>query len=258
MDKLLQKLQLIKENPDFYKGLTPEEQAELFLFLLQPKKLFQRPKTIKAVAGKDGVTPIKDVDYLSKEISLQFLTDIQKQVETRLESITDGSPGKDAVITPELIEDIVFQVTSQIEFPENIEFDSTSLVESIENLALDHEQLRDEVERIRLLSKAIIGGGAQVNWVKSYVEKALEGISVIGLAETFETVSKNLDSTDATLNYTGDDLTSIVYSNGITKTLNYTSDNLTSVVLSGATPSGISLTKTLTYTEDNLVGFSYS
>jgi hypothetical protein len=114
------------------------------------------------------------------------------------------------------------------------------------------------VERIKLLPKAIVGGGAQVNWVKSYVEKALEGISVTGVAETFETVSKNLDANDATLNYTGEDLTSIVYSNGITKTLNYTGTDLTSVVLSGTTPGGIDLTKTLSYIGDNLVGVSYS
>lgn len=75
---------------------------------------------------------------------------------------------------------------------------------------------------------------------------------------TYETVSKNLDASDATLNYTGDNLTSIDYTNGITKTLNYTGDNLTSVVLSGSTPSGIDLTKTLTYTGDNLTGVAYS
>lgn len=78
------------------------------------------------------------------------------------------------------------------------------------------------------------------------------------LANSFETVSKNLDATNATLSYTGDNLTSITYTNGITKTLNYTGDNLTSVVLSGSTPSGIDLTKTLTYTGDNLTGVAYS
>jgi hypothetical protein len=78
------------------------------------------------------------------------------------------------------------------------------------------------------------------------------------LAQSFETVSKNLDAANATLNYTGDKLTSIVYANGITKTLNYTGDNLTSVVLSGNTPGGIDLTKTLSYTGDNLTGVTYS
>jgi hypothetical protein len=173
---VLEKLQLIKDNPGFYKGLTDEEQAEIFLFLLQPKKLFQKPTTIKAVDGKDGVTPIKDVDYLSKESSLQFLTDIQKQVEKRLESITDGVDGKDAVITPELIEDIVLQVTSSIDFPKQILFDPTYLEESIEDLALDHEQLRDEVKTLKEASRTIVGGGATIGWVMSYVDTALAGV----------------------------------------------------------------------------------
>lgn len=64
---------------------------------------------------------------------------------------------------------------------------------------------------------------------------------------TFETVSSNLPASDATLNYTSGDISSIVYSNGITKTFNYTSGNVTSIVLSGSTPGGIELTKTLTY-----------
>lgn len=38
MDNLIKKLHLIKENPGYYSGLSPEEQAELFLFLLTPKR----------------------------------------------------------------------------------------------------------------------------------------------------------------------------------------------------------------------------
>lgn len=79
-----------------------------------------------------------------------------------------------------------------------------------------------------------------------------------GIADSFETVSKNLDASGATLNYTGEQLDSIDYANGITKTFNYTGNNLTSVVLSGSTPSGIDLTKTLSYTGDNLTGVAYS
>ena len=78
---------------------------------------------------------------------------------------------------------------------------------------------------------------------------------------TFESVSKNIKSWDATLTYTGDNLTSVSYTDGvdtIVKTLNYTGDNLTSIVLSGDTPSGIDLTKTLTYTGNNLTGVTYS
>ena len=82
-----------------------------------------------------------------------------------------------------------------------------------------------------------------------------------GLGEEFETVSKNLQSWDYSLNYSGGVLTSIVYTNGvdtITKTLNYTGPTLTSIVLSGDTPLGIDLTKTLSYTGSDLTGVSYS
>jgi hypothetical protein len=79
-----------------------------------------------------------------------------------------------------------------------------------------------------------------------------------GMADTFETVSKNLSASGAVMNYTGADLTSIVYTNGVTKTLAYSIDGLASVTLSGNTPSGIALTKTLNYSGGNLVGFNYS
>jgi len=79
---------------------------------------------------------------------------------------------------------------------------------------------------------------------------------------TFESVASNLDGLPAVFNYTGDNLTSVVYTlpnaSTITKTLSYTGDNLTSIVLSGATPNGINLTKTLSYTGENLTGVSYS
>lgn len=79
---------------------------------------------------------------------------------------------------------------------------------------------------------------------------------------SFETVSKNLKAYPFSLNYTGSNLTSIVYTVGassITKTLNYTSNVLTSIVLSGSgLPSGISLTKTLNYTGTDLTSVSYS
>ena len=77
-------------------------------------------------------------------------------------------------------------------------------------------------------------------------------------SNSFETVSKNLSSVGATFNYTGSQLTSIVYTSGITKTLNYTGSQLTSIVLSGSTPSGIDLTKTLSYTGSQLTGVAYS
>ena len=83
-------------------------------------------------------------------------------------------------------------------------------------------------------------------------------LPVEGLIDSYETVSKNLFGVPFDLNYSSGLLTSVVYSNGITKTFNRTGTKITSIVLSGATPSGIALTKTLGYTGDNLTSVGYS
>jgi hypothetical protein len=79
---------------------------------------------------------------------------------------------------------------------------------------------------------------------------------------TFEKINKNLKTYPYSLNYTLNKLTSIIYivgSQSITKTLNYTGDNVTSIVLSGdGLPSGTQTTKTFTYTGSNLTSVSYS
>jgi hypothetical protein len=108
----------------------------------------------------------------------------------------------------------------------------------------------------KLVSKPI-----PVNEVRSsiVVSSGNTAGAVTGVAESFETVSKNLPSSDAVYTYNGTgDLASITYSNGIIKTLNYSLGVLTSVVLSGATPSGIELTKSLTYTATDLTAVTYS
>jgi len=172
MDNLIQKLSLIKENPGYYNGLTPEEQAELFIFLLTPKKkLFRKPVEIVA---KDGITPVKDVDYLSLESTMAVLDEIQVKVQERLDAIPEPQPGKDAVITPELVEEILIQVLSLVEIPEYTPYDDTVLRETIENLSLDHEELRDEVEELKKrLVTQFVGGGVSANWVKNYVTSVL-------------------------------------------------------------------------------------
>jgi hypothetical protein len=85
-----------------------------------------------------------------------------------------------------------------------------------------------------------------------------EGGGGSSVKKSFETVAKNLRAEDATLSYTGSDLTSVEYANGVTKTLQYTNGDLTQITLSGSTPSGIDLVKTLGYADGNLVSVSYS
>jgi hypothetical protein len=110
----------------------------------------------------------------------------------------------------------------------------------------------------RVASLLVAGTNITLNYDDAANTLTISAASGSGGSPTFETVAKNLDASGATLNYTGGDLTSVVYANGITKTLNYTSGDLTSVVLSGATPGGIDLTKTLSYSGGDLTGITYS
>lgn len=75
---------------------------------------------------------------------------------------------------------------------------------------------------------------------------------------SFETVSKNLDAAGAVFGYTGDNLTSITYANGVSKLFTYGVNGLASVTLSGAVPDGIATVKTFTYTGGSLTAVSYS
>lgn len=96
--------------------------------------------------------------------------------------------------------------------------------------------------------------GAQDAATKGYVDGLLGAA-----ASSFETVSKNLSASGATLDYVDGALETITYANGIIKTLAYDVDgNLVTVTLSGATPDGIQLVKTLSYTSGELTGVSYS
>jgi len=72
--------------------------------------------------------------------------------------------------------------------------------------------------------------------------------------ETFETVSKNLNASNAVSSTE----TSITFANGITKTINEVDDTTLTITLSGSTPAGIDLVKTCTFTGDNLPICTYS
>lgn len=267
LSPLLQKLQETIANPGFYKHLTPEEQAELFIALFAPKpKLFEKPKVIK---GIDGATPVKDKDYLSTETTQKLISELSQKSQKELERIITArlatiTPGKDAEITDELVKRIAEMAQAMIvlpDFPTLLTMEPEAIRDGLELLPdgkkLVQEAIEGLPERLEALenrpAQIFNGGGISENKVKKLISE-----SSASSAGTFETVSKNLDASNAVLNYTGDNLTSIEYASGISKTLNYTGENLTSVVLSGATPDGISLTKTLAYTGANLTEVTYS
>jgi hypothetical protein len=152
MEQILAKLRQIAENPGYYKGLTPEEQAELFLLLLTPKKkVFQKPKVIQGIDGKDGETPVKDKDYLSKESSLAVLDEIRAEAQKTLKGIEPikGKDGKDAQITPDLIEKIVTEAVKRVPLP-RFPIETTQIVlENQDDIAF----IKSEIERLEELTK---------------------------------------------------------------------------------------------------------
>lgn len=103
--------------------------------------------------------------------------------------------------------------------------------------------------------------GNSLQWVE-LTSASGGGLTSAEIQESFETISRNLKCYPAALNYTGDRLTSTVYTvpagGSITKTFSYTDDRLMAVILSGNTPGGIALTKAFTYSGDTLTGIVYS
>lgn len=81
-------------------------------------------------------------------------------------------------------------------------------------------------------------------------------------ANSFESISKNLESHNNVINYSGKNIDTIVYDLGggqsITKTFSYSGNNISTIALSGDVPPGISTTKTFGYTGNNLTSITYS
>lgn len=177
---------------------------------------------------KDGKTPVKGIDYFDGEDG-----------ETPVKGV-DYFDGKDG--SPDTKE----QVRDKLEELKDNERLDISAIKGTESLIeeIAKKIAKKEVKNVKPNTVTMYGGGSS---------------SSSGLGDSFETVSSNLSSYANTLNYDGNgDITSIEYSNGVTKTFNYTDGDITSIVLSGSTPSGIALTKTLTYTDGDVTGITYS
>jgi len=213
--------------------------AQVVAMLPQPKKLKAKKKNLV-------------VNTVSPEDVMAMITSCLKDINTEYQKTGDTiiiNEAPQRVV--EYIREIVTEKGGEVDY------------------TLIFKELEKQVHRMR--ETMVVGSS---NSLRGLIDADLTGVpqnergtymlGQIGgdATQTFEKVSKNLDSYPATLSYVGENLATIEYDLGgglsILKTLNYTGENLTSVVLSGDTPSGISLTKTLTYTGENLTGVNYS
>ena len=233
---------VIPEYPEF-----PEHPTEIAINNLPEVQKVEITNLPKEKDDKEQITLLKEISLeLKKKEQLAYDIEIDAVLKEQLRG-ERGESGKDGVdgINGNEIEAIeIANKLETLEGTDKLHISATQGTEAlIEEIAT--KIAKEEVKKVKKQYISVGGGGSASS-------------STGGIAESFETVSKNLDASSATLNYTGDQLDSIDYANSITKTFSYTGSNLTSVVLSGSTPSGINLTKTLSYTGDNLTGVAYS
>lgn len=229
IEQLLKKLQETQENPGFYRALTPEEQAELFLYLFAPKpKLFKKPKVVQ---GIDGKTPIKDKDYQSlesakamqEELALKTKQELEAIIKARLDSIQVPTNGKDAVITDELIEKVAEMAQAMIvlpDFPTLITMQPEAIRDALELLP-DGEKLAQEAieglpKRLEELEnrkpQIVQSGGVSQNKVLQLIEENATSIPDGG---TTGQVLKKVSDTDGDANWQ-DDISGVVDHSSLT------------------------------------------
>jgi|JI8StandDraft_1071087.scaffolds.fasta_scaffold00207_29 hypothetical protein len=204
--------------------------------------------TIKAKRGIDGKTPT--VEELSELIKPLIPAPLQgekgidgKDGRDGIDGINgkDGIDGKDGV--------------DGKDGKDGVDGKDADVSEFIVKVRAEIQE--KTTEHLNFLQRSISSKTYDIGDI-SGLQEALDDIGGV----SFETVSKNLKAYPNELNYTGDNLTSIVYDLGggltITKTLSYTGDNLTEIELTGDIPDGISTVKSLLYTGDNLSQITYS
>ncbi len=250
-DKLDQLTEAVKsiEIPEYPEIEIPEPKDVVFPEV-QKVEIVNPPKDkddreVKKLL-QELVTEVKKKEQYTYDIEVD--SDLKEQL--RGEKGEQGEPG--TAITPSEVRDKLEELQGEDRL-------DASAIKGLDNLVKE-----TKVFGSRLLRNLADVNGAKEATTGQVLTKQADG--TFGFengggsgSESFETVSANLSAYDYSLSYNGNgDVTSIVYSNGVTKIFNYTGDDITSIVLSGSTPSGISLTKTLTYTSGDVTGIAYS
>jgi hypothetical protein len=212
MQDILRKLQETVENPGFYRPLTAEEQATLFLTLFAPKpKRFTKPKVIQ---GIDGKTPEKDLDYLGRETAERLIADLASKTRAELEStiqaklstLKPGKDGNDAVITNELVTRIADLAQSMIvlpDFPTLITMEPEAIRNALELLPDGEKLAQSAVEGLPEALRAISDrpstfvGGISRNTVNSLITAAIDALPAGSLPNGGTTGQVLAKTTDA-------------------------------------------------------------
>lgn len=108
---ITRKLALRRLNPMMVKELTNEEMETLMYDLLKEYTALAKAiqgKTYEGKQGRDGKTPIPDVDYISTpRMERMFAKEIDRVSREIQRTVRDGKDGKDAVITEQHIQDVL-------------------------------------------------------------------------------------------------------------------------------------------------------
>lgn len=250
-DRLEELTQAIKDIPqvEIPETVIPEYPTSIEINNLPEIQKVELVNPPKEKDDKEQLKLLKQIaDEIKKKEEYAYDIEIDSVLKEQLRGYTpvkgvDYFDGKDGTeITPsEIVEKL-----ESLDGDERLDVSSVRGTEAlIEDIA--KKIAKEEVKKVKPQRVTMYSGGSS------------SSSSSGGLGDSFETVSNNLSAYSNTLNYNGNgDITSIVYSNGVTKTFNYTGSDITSIVLSGSTPSGINLTKTLTYTDGDVTGITYS
>lgn len=226
------------------KGATPSK--EELLDIITP--LIPEP-----LKGEDGKTP-----------SQEELLDLIKPL---IPEPIEGKPGKDAVAT-EVIKEVLVKLPKPKDGKDGSPDTAEEVKRKLLEVGIDYEDIQGTPDIQQIIRVA------QASKTVSLIE--LDDVDISGLtkvngkyvlgggssAETFESVSKNIQSYPYTLAYSSGDVSTITYDLGggleIVKTFGYTSGDVTSITLSGDTPSGIDLVKTITYSGGAVDNITYT
>jgi hypothetical protein len=167
---LIRRVAILKRNPQYAQLLPQQDFVALASDLLEAFKTLQkavldgRLKGEKGVDGRDGYSPIREVESAIGAFERRFSA-LASQVEEKLASVRDGKDGKDAEITEELKDELADMARALIELPD---FETLIDQRIPENAAAIRDGLESLVGENRLSVEAIRGLQEQLEQLAQY------------------------------------------------------------------------------------------